>query len=130
MSLNQEIENLQNGLLLKRAFIRINSEKACTCENKTILVDTQNKVLECKECGAVLDPFNEIEKMMYNEVKYIENIKVLIEEKKELTKWMASNRMGILLKKWASNLRLNRLPVCPKCHESIDVYKVNTWRSN
>lgn len=114
---------------LKRYFVDKYLGKLCECKNKTILVDTINRRLECSECGAPLDPFEVIEELLNYQDNFYSTIKGLKQEKEELEKWMLNNRMGQTLREIASNLRRGLLPECPHCDKPFELEKIKAWCS-
>lgn len=114
---------------LKRYFVDKYLGKLCECKNRTILVDTRNRRLECSECGAPLDPFDVVQGLLNSEDNYYRNIAYLKQEKEELEKWMLNNRMGQTLREIASNLRRGLLPKCPHCDKPFELEKIKVWCS-
>ncbi len=114
---------------LKRAFVSARLKKLCECQTRTIYYDLKNRILECAECGAILDPFDVVVSIADGESRYINNIKFLKQEKEELEKWMLNNRMGATLRKIASNLRQGSIPVCPHCKEPFELDQITEWIS-
>jgi len=89
----------------------------------------ENRLLECSECGAILDAFDVVEKLLNTENYFWEQIKYLKQEKEELEKWMLNNRMGRSLREIASQLRRGLIPYCPHCNEPFDLENLKSWCS-
>ena len=118
-----------SGKELKKHFVRARLEKVCNCKSQAILIDVENRVLECSECGAILDPFEVCKKILRYESSFWQEIKWLKEEKEELEKWMLNNRMGKTLRQVASNIRAGNIPCCPHCDEPFELENIKSWCS-
>lgn len=114
---------------LKRFLIRKRLGKICECKNRTVLVDFENRRLECSECGAILDPFDIVKELTFQDHRRYSYLKSLREEKEQLQKWMLNNRMGSTLRNIASYLRQNLLPKCPHCNEAFELENITGWVS-
>lgn len=123
------IKKFQNGKEIKRAFVSARISKLCTCKNRTILVDSRQRICECSECGAIIDNFDVVSQMLNREENYLRNIEYLLEEKETLTKWMLNNRMGTKLREIASNIRRGLIPYCPNCEKPFDLEELNGFCS-
>ena len=123
------IKKMQNGKELKKAFVRARISKLCTCKNRTILVDTEQRICECSECGAIIDNFDVITQMMRVEEQYLSNCEHLKEEKETLSKWLLNNRMGKTLRDLASKIRQNLIPRCPNCKEPFELENLTSFCS-
>lgn len=114
---------------LRKYFVKKRLEKVCTCKNRTILIDTENRLLECSECGAILDAFDIVESLANKDDDYWWNLKALEQQKEDLIKWLANNRMGQALRNIASHIRQGLIPSCPHCNMPFDLERLNTWQS-
>lgn len=114
---------------LKRALIRKHLGKLCTCKNRTILIDKENRRVECSECGAPLDPFDVLYDMCFKEHMYYSSLKAMRDEKEELEKWLMNNRMGKTLRELASHLRQGMIPCCPECDKPFDIENIKSYCS-
>jgi len=123
------IKKLQNGKEIKRAFVRARISKLCECTNRTILVDYDQRICECSECGAIIDNFEVIKQMLKTEERYFTNIEYLQEEKETLSKWLLNNRMGQILRGLAQNIRQGLIPHCPHCNIPFDLEELKSFCS-
>ena len=66
-----------SGKELNRYLVSKHLGKICTCKERVILIDAQNRRCECSECGAILDPFDILSEitnrdhLRYNYLKFI-----------------------------------------------------------
>lgn len=114
---------------LNKIFIEKKLNIDCKCRNENIYIDIQNKRIECAKCGAILDPFDVVYRLLYQEERYMERIKFLRQQCEELEKWLLNNRMGSALREVASNLRQKKVPECPHCGYGIDITNLKCWMS-
>ena len=71
---------------LNKVFIEKKLNIDCKCRNENIYIDIQNKRIECAKCGAILDPFDVVYRLFYQEERYMERIKFLRQQCEELEK--------------------------------------------
>ena len=114
---------------LNKIFIEKKLNIDCRCENENIYIDIHNKRIECAKCGAILDPFDVVYRLFYQEDRYMERIKFLRQECEELEKWLLNNRMGSALRDIAKNIRQKEVPACPHCGYGIDITNLKSWMS-
>lgn len=114
---------------LKRALVAKHLGTLCNCENRTVIIDEKNRRLECSECGAPIDPYKYLGEIARKEHMLWQHIKVLREEIETLEKWKLNNRMGQTLRRIASYLRRNMIPLCPHCGEPFEPEQIKSWTS-
>ena len=114
---------------LNKVFIKKKLNIDCKCRNENIYIDIQNKRIECAKCGAILDPFDVVYRLFYQEERYMERIKFLRQQCEELEKWLLNNRMGSALREIAREIRQGKVPSCPHCRKPFDLEKINSWWS-
>ena len=118
-----------SGKELNRYLVQKRLEKICTCKNRTILIDAKERRCECSECGAILDPFDILKEMTFQEHMRYSYLKSLRQEIEDLEKWKLNNRMGQTLRSIASDMRRGMIPCCPHCNEPFELDKLNKWTS-
>lgn len=116
-----------SGKQLKRALIKKHLGKLCNCKDRTILIDKENRRVECSECGAPLDPFDVLYEMCFQEHMFYTSLKAMRNEKEELEKWLINNRMGKTLREIASKIRAGFLPLCPHCENYFELEQIKSW---
>lgn len=118
-----------SGKELKRFLVRKHLGKICDCTNRTILIDYENRRVECAECGAILDPFEILKELTTSDHLRYQYLKFLRQEKEELEKWKLNNRMGFALRDIASKIRRGMIPCCPNCKIPFDLENLSHWTS-
>lgn len=114
---------------LNKIFIEKKLNIDCRCRDENIYIDIHNRRIECAKCGAILDPFDVVYRLFYQEERYMERIKFLGQQCEELEKWLLNNKMGSALREVASEIRQGKVPSCPHCKKPFDLEKINTWWS-
>ena len=93
-------------------------EKICKCEKNRYEIDVQNKLIYCRDCGAIKNPFdvcvelarrfeyiNKQVNICYGQMRELQSYKPFLREAKRLEKMMREKDM---------------LPICPKCGEMFN----------
>lgn len=99
--------------------LRVNyaRDKICKCQKPCYEIDYKNRLVYCRTCQAIIDPFEALYKLAikYQEIndeidrarafkKELQNYKPYLRETKRYEKMMREKNM---------------LPVCPKCNEAF-----------
>lgn len=113
--------------------LRINKgmKKICTCNPPHYEISVENRIIMCRDCGAVIDPFEamlsiaEYHEQLREETNRLkEKAKVYSEEANKELKRMRKSRV---LREMEEQYRKNMLPRCPKCREYIDPLEITEW---
>lgn len=113
--------------------LRINKgmKKICTCNPPHYELSIENRVVMCRDCGAVVDPFDAMlsiagyhEQLREEANRLEEKAKVYSEEANKELKRMRKSRV---FRKMEESYRNNMLPRCPKCREYIDPLEITEW---
>ena len=115
--------------------LRINKgmKKICTCNPPHYELSVENRIIMCRDCGAVVDPF----KAMLSIARYHEQlreetdrlkrkVKVYSEEANKELKRMRKSRV---FREMEESYRKNLLPRCPKCKEYFDPLEIIEFRN-
>lgn len=106
-------------------------EKLCKCSAPHFEIDTENRIVLCQNCGAILDPFEALvklaehqEKMVETQKRMQERIKAYREEaEQERTKMIKSKVFREMQKHYNAGL----FPYCPECKKRFDPTKIKEW---
>lgn len=119
-----------SGKELRRILIRKHLGELCQCGYPHhVVIDFENRRLECRDCGAPIDPFEFLKELCTRNHLMWEHLKFMREEKENLEKWMLNNRMGQTLRNFASQLRAGKVPLCPHCHQPFEFENIKSWTS-
>lgn len=113
--------------------LRINKgmKKICRCNPPHYELSVENRIIICRDCGAVVDPFEAMlsiagyHEQLREETKRLkEKAKVYSEEANKELKRMRKSRV---FREMAESYRKNMFPRCPKCREYIDPLEITEW---
>ena len=104
--------------------INRNREKICKCSKPSFIIDTQNHIVQCKECMAILDPFEALLKIatMFDEIN--NEVKNAINYRNELMKYKPHLKEAKRLEQMMREEDL--LPICPKCGKAFEWNKLTS----
>lgn len=108
--------------------IKYDREKICQCEEPTYLIDYQNRLVTCSQCGAYADPFDALVCLAEKPERYRREMKSL------LTQWkyiLDHKPNMVVFKKLEECYRKGKhgrmLPCCPQCGELFRFEDINGW---
>lgn len=113
--------------------LRINKgmKKICRCNPPHYELSVENRIIICRDCGAVVDPFEAIlsiagyHEQLREETKRLkEKAKIYSEEANKELKRMRKSRV---FREMEESYRKNMLPRCPKCKEYFDPLEIAEW---
>lgn len=111
--------------------IERNRKKLCTCNPPQLTIDPVNRMCICDECGAVLDGFDGLMKLLeYKEAfdnvleRTIKSVNMWKEEVAKQKRFYFKNKCA---KKIDEELKQGLLPYCPKCNEQFDPVDIKRY---
>lgn len=116
--------------------LRVNRgrKKICQCDPPHYDMDTVNRIVMCRDCGAVVDPFDALLSVAsdYYE-KYREDIKRLRNKAEvyanEADKEQRRMRKSRIFREMEESYRKNMFPCCPICEQYFDPMEITNWRN-
>lgn len=127
----QKVDNIVRFDLLS---INKNTQKLCKCKYPHFEMDEKNRMVRCRDCGAILDAFEAL-------WRFADLIEHLSEYQKEaletanLWKELANKefrrklRNGIFKDMERVYLQDDVLPACPHCKKNFDPTDITRWSS-
>ena len=100
--------------------LRINRgrEKFCKCEKPTYEIDTKNRIVSCRLCGAFIDPYEALYSIALNKERFGQYLQSMLDQAHELENWQPHL---IYVRKLESIWRSkDMLPTCPHCKKPIE----------
>lgn len=102
------------------AIIERDRRKICQCEDPTYVIDENNHLVYCKECGAILDPWSVLfeiagrwEKIAQTMAREKEKLEIWREEEKKIMRFRGVQDI-------TRNYKNGMWPVCPHCKKAFD----------
>lgn len=105
--------------------IKHDAHKHCNCSGCEIVVDAANRLVYCGECGAVLEPFQAIMRIVTNYERVRKDIEHLLQQRKQIANykpWLVT--IKDLEKRYRGR---KMLPTCPHCHEAFYLEELTRW---
>lgn len=106
-------------------------EKICKCNPPRLVIDEQNRIVACENCGATLDGFEALMKLA-NHMKEVEEYRAILLEQahryKELAdkEWRRRTKNKVF-KDMDEQYQNDMYPYCPKCGEMINPIDIKGW---
>lgn len=116
------------------ARIRRDRKKLCQCGNPHYDIDIANRIVECRDCGAVIVAFDVLVRLA-ERGEQIERLEKTMLEKAKVYREIASDEFNKMIKSrifrdMQSNYKKNLFPICPECGRSFDPVKIVRWTKN
>lgn len=117
----------ENIVKIEQIRIERGLDKLCQCREKRYTLDTVNRRVTCRTCGAERDPFDCMYEMANDWERIHEEIEVVFAQRKALDKYKPHLR---IIKELESKTRAgpNQMhPVCPACDEPFNLNELNRF---
>ena len=106
-------------------------EKICNCNPPHYEIDTTNRIVICKDCGATIDPFEALISICGYNDKMKEYQEKAIERARTYAEWADKEHRRRMKNKAFKDMDVqyqNGLyPYCPKCGKMFDPAKLTHW---
>jgi len=101
--------------------------KVCECERpRTFILDTVNKLVYCKECGAIVDPYEALLEFGTDSERIQRAVDAWAQEaEKEKRKCLRYRGVNNISEEY----RHGMVPICPACGIPIDPAHLSTYVS-
>jgi hypothetical protein len=97
--------------------IEHNMRKLCACLHHSYVIDTENKLVYCKHCGAIIDPFEALCELARDVEHWNNQTEMMLKQQKEIQNWKP---WLLPLRKVEKLYRAGQLlPMCPHCGRGI-----------
>jgi hypothetical protein len=102
--------------------------KSCRCLNPHYLLDNDNRIVYCKDCGAIVDPFEALCEIARGWKRIEDQVRSLLNQRKELIDWKPHL---VALRKVEKTYRSGKyIPSCPHCRKGILAEELATGSTN
>lgn len=113
------------------ARLKKDSQKLCKCEKPHYTVDLVNRLIQCDDCGAYVDPFECLSNIIDRRIEYETYQERAVQKLKwyneELQKKHQAWRWSEFPKTANAHIKNGLMPVCPHCKEVINVSDISGW---
>jgi hypothetical protein len=102
--------------------------KLCDCWEPSYEIDSENRIVICKTCGAIVDPFEALLKIARHYDRLNEETAALLEQRREILNYKPHL---LLLREFAEHYgngrgRNSMVPCCPHCGKPFDL-PITNW---
>lgn len=106
-------------------------ERLCNCQTPHFELDSVNRIVVCKDCGAVIDSFDALLKLGKHMDHYAEYQEKALDKARAYAE-MADKEFRRRMKNRAfkemdAHYHEGLMPICPVCGELFDPSKINCW---
>jgi hypothetical protein len=100
-------------------------QKPCDCRTYRYEIDNANKLVYCRDCGAIIDPFTALWNLAWHYEHLGDQVQSLLEQRKQIANWKP---WLLVFRELESRYRSKEmLPCCPECHKPFYFERINTW---
>lgn len=107
--------------------LRINRNigKRCKCEEPNYVVDTDNREVNCDQCGSRIDPYDAIYGLAHHYERLQEEVQGLLRQRREIANYKPHL---IVFRNLESHYRSKEmLPCCPECRKAFYFEHITSW---
>ena len=102
-----------------------NYKKNCTCEQIHYILDTENHIVRCRDCEAIIDPYVALLNLSKQYKQINQQIQCMQEAAIQLKHYKPWRRGMKDFEKHFNDGTM--LPVCPHCHTPFYINELNQW---
>ena len=103
-------------------------EKKCKCKNRTYLVDSVNRTVECEQCGTLIDPIDVLEDIISRYDQWSKETQKIKEERRAVEKFRTRNPiLNHLFRELVFADSQNLVPTCPHCKQPFEVQELTSF---
>ena len=99
--------------------------KICKCDNRKFVIDTDNRRVTCNSCGAVVDPYDALYDLAFQDEQRNKQVEYLLEQQKQIASYKPWLKV---IKNLESHYRGHKMiPTCPRCNEPFYLEELVHW---
>lgn len=106
--------------------VEYGKRKLCECRNPHYEIDYVNKIVQCEDCGAIVEPFEALYNMAKHYERLGDQVEALLEQRREIA---AYKPHLIVIKNLERETRAGMIPYCPKCGEMFELDEITAWHN-
>lgn len=107
--------------------VEYGKRKLCQCENPHYVIDYQNRLVYCKDCGAVLEPLEVLQNLAKNWHRVESRLEHMHEQAKEIQNYKPHLRVFKDLASHYQRDHFSMIPLCPHCNEPFEFDEIYRW---
>lgn len=106
--------------------VEYGKRKLCECSNPHYEIDYVNKIVQCEDCGAIVEPFEALYNMAKHYERLGDQVEALLEQRREIA---AYKPHLIVIKNLEREARAGMIPYCPKCGKTFELDEISAWHN-
>ncbi|SFM28749.1 hypothetical protein SAMN04487943_11233 [Gracilibacillus orientalis] len=110
---------------IEQVKINRSRDKICKCSNRRFEIDTRNRKIHCRDCGAMIAPYDAMYDLAMKGNRLQGEVNQLLEQRKQIINykpWL------VTIKKLERQYRGKKmLPCCPRCDEPFYLEELTSW---
>lgn len=96
--------------------------KMCRCDDPHYEIDHQNRLVYCRDCGAIVDPFEALEHIARDTQRWTEYTEQLAEQRRQIADYHPRRVILKALEKQYIRAEHDGLePTCPRCGRAFEL---------
>lgn len=111
--------------------IEYGRRKLCQCPDPHYIIDAQNKLVECEDCGAIVDPFEAILEIARSLQRINDQHERMLKERESVVGFEPRLHVMKELSKRYTGKNSKMVPRCPHCHVPFELHDLlnTSWCS-
>lgn len=105
--------------------------KICKCRDRKFVIDSDNRRVTCSSCGSVVDPYDALYDLAYQDERRVDQVDRLLEQRREIMNYKPHL---VVIKSLEKQYRGKKMmPLCPACNEPFmleEIYRWVNWQFN
>lgn len=119
--MNKLNKNIQRIDVLR---IEHNAQKMCRCRTPQYELDTENRLVYCSICGAIIDPFDALASLAKSYERINKQVERALKQAESLSTYKPHLQR---IKEIEQHYKNNLYPLCPNCSASIDLEDIKSY---
>lgn len=107
--------------------IRRDIKKLCRCRGSNYVVDTQNHLVYCDKCGAVVSPWQALVDIATHYDRLQKEVENLLEERRKIANYQPRRVVIKQLEQQYCRGKGDMLPTCPRCGKPFYLSELTNW---
>lgn len=103
--------------------------KICQCSEPHYVLDCQNRLVYCNDCGAIIEPFEALENLERKYHRIESRLEQMHNQAKEISNYKPHLRIFKDMEHRYQADHFSMIPICPHCKKPFEFSELITWVS-
>lgn len=104
--------------------LELAKRKLCNCFEPSYEVDTQNRIVTCQDCGAIVDPFDALVQTAWQHDRINRAHERMLEERESIAGYKPHLKVFKALESRYRSDKYSMVPQCPRCSKPFDFSEI------